>query len=494
MKKTVAFMSLLAFLGFYSTSCNDFNSLEGGHDLAKSYCKTCHRFPEPGLLDKKTWANYVLPKMGHFMGFGHFELGSYFEEGKIPEAMPLSDWNKIVNFYLMNAPDSLTETGGRHIQVGLKDFELMVPKYSVKDPATTFVGILPGQQQILFADAISKRLYTLSANNVLQDSSRVGEGTVNVRVTGTDIESLAMGVLYPSDEKRGALTAQNILTKESRIVLDSLQRPVYVEYSDLNNDRLEDIVVCEFGNSSGQLSWFENSGVKGYSKHVLRSLPGSVRTQVTDINRDGKPDIVALMAQGDEGIFVYYNKGNGQFEEKRVLQFPPSYGSNYFEMTDWNQDGFTDIIATNGDNGDYPPILKPYHGIRVYVNDGHGNFDEKIFLPMNGACKAMARDFDGDGDLDIASVSYFPDYKQNPEESFIYWENLGDFSFQAFSFKEAFMGRWLTMDTGDIDNDGDTDIVLGNARFPIGSVPEWLTISWNKFSPSILVLKNLKKK
>jgi hypothetical protein len=374
--------------------------------------------------------------------------------------------------------------------MGLKNFDAVMPSFSVKSPATTLVGVLPEKQQILFADGVSNHIYVLSANNVLQDSFKVGEGTVNIHMNGTNLEALAMGVLYPSDEKRGGLTAQNIYTKKSFTILDKLQRPVYAEYADLNNDRLEDIVVCEFGNSFGQLSWFENTSHNKYSKHVLRALPGSVRTQIADLNRDGKPDIVALMAQGDEGIFIYYNKGNGQFEEKRVLEFPASYGSNYFELTDFNKDGYPDILATNGDNGDYPPILKPYHGIRIYVNDGHGNFNEKLFLPMNGACKAMARDFDGDGDLDIASISYFPDYDHKPEESFLYWENLGGSSFQAYSFKGAFMGRWLTMDAGDIDNDGDTDIVLGNARFPIGSVPEWLTKSWNQYSPSILVLKN----
>lgn len=244
---------------------------------------------------------------------------------------------------------------------------------------------------------------------------------------------------------------------------------------------------------TGKLAWYENKGNNKYSKHVLRPLPGAIRTQVFDANKDGRPDIMALMAQGDEGMFIFYNKGNGEFEEKQVLRFSPSYGSNYFELADFNGDGFEDILATDGDNGDYPPILKPYHGIRIYLNDGQNNFKERKFLSMNGASKAMAKDFDGDGDLDIASISYFPDYNNNPEESFIYWENKSNYSFQAFSFKEAFAGRWLTMDAGDMDGDGDLDIVLGNAKFPIGAIPGGLMKKWNESSPSILVLKNKKK-
>jgi hypothetical protein len=269
---------------------------------------------------------------------------------------------------------------------------------------------------------------------------------------------------------------------------------VYAEFADLNNDTLEDIIVCEFGNNTGQLSWFENKGGQNYTSHVLRAKPGAVKTVINDFNKDGKPDVMALMAQGDEGVFIYTNEGKGIFKEERILEFPPSYGSNYFELSDVNKDGFPDIVATNGDNGDYPPVLKAYHGIRVYINDGTYHFKQQVFLPVNGVCKAIARDFDGDGDTDIASIAYFPDYDNMPEESFIYWENKGNLSFKPYSFPEAASGRWLTMDAGDMDGDGDTDIVLGNAKFSLGRVPDSLMQKWNQYSPSLLILENVHKK
>ena len=33
-----------------------------------------------------------------------------------------------------------------------------------------------------------------------------------------------------------------------------------MEYTDLNNDGLEDIVACEYGNLTGKLVWYENTG------------------------------------------------------------------------------------------------------------------------------------------------------------------------------------------------------------------------------------------
>ncbi|MGK2861931.1 MAG: FG-GAP repeat domain-containing protein, partial [Chitinophagaceae bacterium] len=341
-----------------------------------------------------------------------------------------------------------------------------------------------------FADGLEQQLYFLSENNTLVDSVHVLKGVSNLRVTDSLYQILSMGVLQPSDSKEGKWVTIDPPTKNMRIIIDSLQRPVHVSYADLNRDGLEDLVVSEFGNQTGMLSWFENSGKSQYKKHILRPLPGAVKTVVYDFNKDGLPDIMAMMAQGDEGMFIYYNLGNNNFKEERVLQFPPSYGSNYFDLLDINKDGYPDIIATNGDNGDYPPVLKAYHGIRIYLNNGKNKFSEKLFLAVNGVGKAIAMDFDKDGDIDLASISFFPDYNSTPEEGFIYWENMGGLTYEPSSFNQVTAGRWLTMDAGDIDGDKDIDIVLGNAFIVIGNVPDSLKKRWESYRPSVIILRN----
>ena len=385
MKKIGIVVVIAQFLIVYLVGCGPDKKKEEGYKLAETHCQSCHRLPDPELLDKKTWVNFVLPKMGGLLGFTYLGSNAYVEEGRKPEVMPLSDWKKIVSYYVNNAPASLKKADGKEsIQIGLTGFDITFLAFQLKDPATTYVGILPGSHQISFADALSRYLYTLSDDGRIQDSLKVEEGVVNVHRSEAEIYTLAMGVLYPSDEKKGSLVVHHLQTIKSVLLLDSLQRPVYAEYANLNEDTLQDIIICEFGNTTGQLGWFENKGQGNYAKHTLRAMPGAVRTQVVDLDKDGRLDIVALMAQGDEGIFIYYNKGSGRFEEKRALQFHPSYGSNYFELTDINKDGYLDILATNRDNGDYPPILKPYHGIRIYVNDGQHQFKEQVFLPITG--------------------------------------------------------------------------------------------------------------
>jgi hypothetical protein len=133
-------------------------------------------------------------------------------------------------------------------------------------------------------------------------------------------------------------------------------------------------------------------------------------------------------------------------------------------------------------------VLKPYHGVYIFMNDGKYNFTQKYFFPLDGCYKAMARDIDGDGDLDIATIAFFADFQKQPEEGFVYLENEGDLKFKPYSLPQAQVGRWLTMDVGDIDGDGKQSILLGN--FSIAPGNSRSRTNW-KEGPAYLVLKNV---
>ena len=152
-----------------------------------------------------------------------------------------------------------------------------------------------------------------------------------------------------------------------------------------------------------------------------------------------------------------------------------------------------DILAVNGDNVDSDPYntLKNYHGLRIYLNRGNLRFEEAYFYPMYGAFGAQAEDFDDDGDLDIAAISFYPDFSAERRESFTYLQNDGGLEFSAYTSPELMTGRWMTMDVGDIDGDDDVDIVLGGGYIPSGMfVYMDMYEAFTETAPPVLILKN----
>ncbi|NJM26678.1 MAG: VCBS repeat-containing protein [Bacteroidia bacterium] len=225
-------------------------------------------------------------------------------------------------------------------------------------------------------------------------------------------------------------------------------------------------MVCNFGNYTGNLQALFGGSGGSFQKNTLSALPGARKVILKDFTHDGRIDVLVLFAQGDERVSLFVNDGARKFSEKILLRFPPVYGSSYFETGDYNNDGFFDILTTNGDNMDYSIVLKPYHGVRLHLNDGKMNFTESVFLPMHGASMAMAHDYDLDGDIDIAAVAFFPDFEKHSDEGFVYFENQGDNQFTARTTPAGTLARWLIMETADYDHDGDVDIFLGALNFP----------------------------
>ena len=84
---------------------------------------------------------------------------------------------------------------------------------------------------------------------------------------------------------------------------EKLARPVQFAEADLNGDGKKDLIICQFGNHTGKLSWFDGGDPE--KEHVLKIQAGARKVEVRDFNGDGKPDIIALMAQAKEELFFF---------------------------------------------------------------------------------------------------------------------------------------------------------------------------------------------
>lgn len=485
-----------------------------GKVLAAQHCGSCHLPVSPDLLPKSVWEHTVLPVMGLRMGIyeGTSPPDSFFDgrlsrelveqAGIFPKEPILhpNDWEKIVAYYLSEAPDEIpAPVKILPIADSLTHFTYRRPAFSITPSLCIMVRIIPEQQAIAFSDGKKNVSSLAMLDSSLQERFNLFLDRTPIDVQAFDDTLYLTSVgkkVYPSDERLGIIekvysSPPGESPNRSTVLLEGLQRPVHVRYADLDADGLTDILVCEYGFLLGKLAWYKNEGGDTYTPQILSNEPGATATEIRDIDGDGLPDIIALMAQGREGIFLYRNSPNGFLPAEPLLTFSPLAGSTYFELVDFNDDGHLDILYTSGDNADLSRILKSYHGIYVYLNDGTFHFEQAYFFQMNGAYKALAHDYDLDGDLDLAAISFFPDYSQYPEEAFVYLENEGNMHFTASSFPEVRQGRWMVMDANDWDQDGDIDLALGSfVSFEPQGDTTGMYEEWLQNGPSAILLEN----
>lgn len=443
-----------------------------GESLARTYCAACHEFPDPSLLDKKTWQSGVLPRMKARVGVQAKSL--YDETSQSPYMVTLSsrisekDWNKIVAYYREQAPNELPS-------------QSLPSEPTLDPPFFPAVPFSPGLKSsgiitLLKVDSVRERIYVGDAglstlqifdfNRRIRSTIRLSSPAIDLIIHKDHLLVLEVGILDPNDQARGSLVRYDFASTDSLrvagVVLESLLRPVFVRELPSDAADRREFIVCEYGNNQGRLALYRPVG-NDYQREVLDGSPGAIRFELRDMNGDGAPDLVALFAQGDERIVLFENDGHGGFSEKErtLARFPPVYGSMHFSLEDFNGDGAPDIVYVNGDNFDYSSILKPYHGVRILENDGQNNFREKFFFPIYGAARTEVDDFDGDGRLDILVTSDFSDFKQHPERGIIFLKGLGDYKFRPFAFRAAAANQWNLTAVAHLNKNAFPDIIVG---------------------------------
>ncbi|HMQ45885.1 MAG TPA: VCBS repeat-containing protein [Saprospiraceae bacterium] len=453
-------------------------------------------------MPKKIWESSVLPEMGARLGvvtegydplagISQAEIGAIIQKNYYPDQALIGqkDWQALRDFVLKHAPDSLAVPPALPLSDTFSQFSVQTLNIDQRKGAlTTCLDFHDSSEQVFIGNGYGELfLYDDKKGAVLVQRS---PSAILSYTAGTSRHFLLeVGQMTPTEVPSGSL--HEWVAGKKTLLINKLHRPVYLLAQDMNSDGREEILIAEYGNFSGQLSLVQQQPDGRWYKESLLNVPGILRVIAEDMDQDGRLDLVLMAAQGDEGIYILYQKSDLHFQQHKVLRFNPLYGSSWFELVDINGDGQQDIITASGDNADFSYTTKPYHGVRIYLNDGENGFAEHYFLAIPGATQVVASDFDQDGDIDIGVGCFFPDYERQAL-SFVYLENTSssNFSFRPQTFTEALAGRWLLIKNIDYDRDGDEDILMGAFSYSITPAPPALAEQWKNGDVDVAILKN----
>ena len=193
-----------------------------------------------------------------------------------------------------------------------------------------------------------------------------------------------------------------------------------------------------------------------------------------DFDGDGWPDI--YVANDGEENQLWMNRRDGTLVDAGLVSGTALNGSGAAEGSmgvdagDFDNDGDEDLFMTH----------LTTETNTLYVNDGNGMFEDRSALSGLGPPSLAATgfgtawlDFDNDGWLDVLTVNgRVSRTEERAHEPFPYdqprqlFRNLGDGRFEEVTgragatFAVSEVGRGAAF--GDVDNDGDVDVLVGN--------------------------------
>ncbi len=201
------------------------------------------------------------------------------------------------------------------------------------------------------------------------------------------------------------------------------------------------------------------------SKAHARLFPGAIPFSsaanqidfaVGDFNKDGMSDIAVLSACGvgnvcPATITILLGSGDGSFRSGAALQGGLIGGAGAIAVGDFNGDGFLDIASITKEN---PGSAGGPGALSIFPGKGDGTFG--VPVTTNIAASSMTTgDVNGDGRLDIALADFYG-------QDAIVLIGKGDGTFQApLSYPVA--GYPTQVVLGDFNGDGKPDLALADS-------------------------------
>jgi FG-GAP-like repeat len=427
-----------------------------------TFCSACHVMPLPASFPRVAWYEEVR------RGFNF-----YYDSGRTDLQVPVQ--SEVVAWFREQAPTALPEADLQHQPhaVSFRRAEL-----SFESPApdqVTAISFLDIVEESPSAGSGARRVIEKSWPGVASNPAAVRQADLDGNGLA-DLIIADLGSLLPADHDRGQLVwlpdARAELAGPPVNLLPGVGRVADVRTADFDADGDIDLVAAEFGwHQTGGIHVLWNQGPEygtrpeRFRAERLDQRPGTIHLPVTDLNGDGRPDFVALISQEHEVIDAFLNRESG-FERVRLYAAPdPAFGSSGLELVDFDGDGDTDLLYTNGDTFD-SNLIKPYHGIRLLKNQGQLRFEDQRIADLPGVHRALAADVDQDGDQDLIAAALLPEASiQNRDvsalQAVIWLEQTGpgQFSRHVVDWGRPSHAAAVIVD---FDGDGAVDLLTGS--------------------------------
>ena len=446
-------------------------------DEVHRLCAACHAYPPPDTMPRASWRKEV--KQGYDF------LRASKLQGDFP---PLEN---VVLYYENRAPLRLPAIehppapAKPAVKFAKRGTGWMVQLPPYPGVAHVSLGRLLGgpKQEMLLCDTRLDRVLVLKPYESAMGGEALPQVIAPCHAEVTDLDGdgsqdilvASLGNFFPTDDKVGKvvwLRAASDGNFEPVTLLDGVGRVSDVRAADFSGDGRLDLIVAVFGwRTAGGILYLENRtndwAQPAFKRHIVDARHGAIHVPVVDWNGDARPDFVGLISQEHETVVTYLNQGDDNFLPRTLFTAPhPTYGASGIQVVDLDGDGDHDILLTNGDVLDRPYLLKPYHGVQWLENEGAFPLKHHRLAPMYGASRAVAADFDGDGDMDVAAISFLPRLEFPERESLrlpsvILLEQTATKQF-ATHVLEAGACDHFSCAAGDWDGDGRIDLAVGN--------------------------------
>ncbi|MDA9038034.1 VCBS repeat-containing protein [Flavobacteriaceae bacterium] len=272
------------------------------------------------------------------------------------------------------------------------------------------------------------------------------------------------------------------------MALSDVDRKVLIE---IHFSRIQDIIsgnpYKNFENLSYQKNSYSNKRpflhknydtiydlAKTISNEFIKIFMGGPGSVLLDYNNDGELDLILPTPIYPEGMnpalkrynvfFFKSNNGYLEWDEENSNYLPGLFFCTDSEVNDFNNDGFLDFLSVGTSDETQPEYGSGFRDYPIlYLNQGNSKFKAIEFkdFPRNYHHNSTSGDIDNDGDIDIVLLN--PGYYSNPGEypgHILINDGFGNFERINMELEiplEA-LGK-ISQELVDLNNDGYLDLV-----------------------------------